>query len=348
MLRDPSVSGYQLVLQNEYGDGSKTIGVAILRLFRRLDGIRYENRIHEQVLPTLQAAGSRLGLRLAASEIVVLHDGYTDERMAERGKDARNDRLFRLQLADTPDDIYALYKYGDFLRRAPGRRPEALPILERAWDALRTHRLLPPGELPYAAEIGALLALELACREDFTRARGILAASLREHMPTPNLHYVAAGIAAHDGRHREAIAHYRACLGFAGQVLVVPIQEGITSYVALTGMAQAHLRLGERRRARELLARARELRPDLEVGALALSSLLLQEGNPGGALSVLSEHLQLAPDSAGACQQAAVILSRLGCREQAKLLGRRAARLLERAQLEAEAARAREFVASLE
>ncbi len=347
VIRNPAISGYQLVLQNEYGDGSKTVGVAILRLFRNLPGIRFQNRIHEQVLPTLQAEGSKLGLRLAPSDLVVLHDGYTDARMAERGKDARNDQLFKLQLQDTPDDIYALYKYGDFLRRVQDRRAAALPVLEHAWSALRAHPVLPAGELPYAAEIGALLALELACNEEFGRARTILAAAFRDYMPTPNLHYVAAGVAAHEQRPHDSIAHFRACLAFAGQVLVVPIQEGVTSYVALAGIAQAYLRLGDRRRAQELVAQARALRPDFEVTTLLMSNLFLQDGEPGRALSVLTEHLEHNPDCAGVCQQAAVILSRLGCVDQARSMGQRAVRLLDGAQLRTEAQRARQFVQSL-
>ncbi|MEZ5966920.1 MAG: glycosyltransferase [Planctomycetota bacterium] len=347
LLRDGQVAGYQLVLQNEYGDGTKTMGVAILRLFRNLPGIHYQNRIHEQVLPSLLAVAGPMGMRLAMSDLVVLHDGYVEERMRQRGKNERNDRLFKLQLQDAPDDVYSLYKYGDALRRMPGRRDEARVVLERAWDALRRQPQHLPGQLPYAGEIAALLALELGCQGDFTRARATVAQAFRDYMPTPNLHYIAAGIANHEGRHEEAIAHYRACFGYAGRVLVVPVQEGLTSYVSLTGMAQAYLRLGDHARARELLEAARAAHPDYEVTALALSSLYVQSDEPGLALQVLTKHLERNPDSAGACQQAAVILSRLGCVDQARALGQRAVKLLERAQLGNEAERTRELVASL-
>jgi len=346
LLRDARVAGYQLLLQNEYGDGTKTMGVAILRLFRRLEGIEFTNRIHEQVLPSLLVAAGQLGLRLATSDLVVLHDGYVEERMRERGKNERNDRLFQLQLADAPDDVYSLYKYGDALRRMPGRRAQAREVLERAWHALREQPPHLPGQLPYASEIAALLALECACDDDFARAKAILAQAFRAYMPTPNLHYVAAGIAARDGREREAIEHYRACLAYEGQVMVVPVQEGITSYVSLTGMAQCYLRLGDRQRAEEMLQQARLLQPDYELTTLALSTLHLQDGEPGRALRVLTAHLQQHPDSTGACQQAAVILARLGRLQHARRLGMRAVELLERAQLSREAERTRQLVAS--
>jgi predicted Zn-dependent protease len=112
-------------------------------------------------------------------------------------------------------------------------------------------------------------------------------------------------------------------------------------------MAQAYLRLGDAARAQELAAQARALRPDFEVTTLLMSNLFLQQGDVGRALTVLTEHLERNPDCAGVCQQAAVILARLGRAEQARSLGQRAVRLLDAAQLRAEAQRARQFVQSL-
>lgn len=348
LVRDPTISGYQLVLQNEFDRDVKSSGIAILRLFRNLPGLRFQNRIHEQVLPSLQAAAGPLGLRMASSTLVIHHDGYKDACIRSRNKNERNDRLFKLQIEDKPDDVYSLYKYGDFLRRLPERRADALTILERAWRALREHVPVTPGELPYAAEIAALLGLELSCVDRTEEARAVLDTALRDYMATPNLLYVAAGLANQTGRHHEAIAHYRACMGFADQVMTVPVQEGVTSYIALAGMGQAYLRLGERERARELFAAAHALKPTLEVNTLAMSNLHLQEGRVGDALQVLTEHLRQEPEAAGVCQQAAYILARTGCTDEARSMGQRAVRLLERAELRNDAVRMRQFVAALD
>jgi hypothetical protein len=80
-----------------------------------------------------------------------------------------------------------------------------------------------------------------------TRAREVLDVALRRFMPTPNLHYLSASLALTDGRCEDAITHYRRCLAYRGQVLVVPIQEGITSYVSLAGIAQCWLLRGDHR-----------------------------------------------------------------------------------------------------
>ena len=59
------------------------------------------------------------------------------------------------------------------------------------------------------------------------------------------------------------------------------------------------------------------------------------------------DHLSEHPDSAGACQQATIILGQLGMTDQARAMGERAVRLLEGQCLEIEARRMRETVAAL-
>jgi glycosyltransferase involved in cell wall biosynthesis len=132
----PEISGYHLVFHN-VSAGVKSQGVTMVRLFRRLDGVRFRNAIHEQVTPSLMRAGVELGLRLATSDIKVLHYGYGDEVMVSRAKNERNERLFRRQIEQHPDDVYSLYKYGDFLRRYGDRGEEAIELLQRALQVIQ-------------------------------------------------------------------------------------------------------------------------------------------------------------------------------------------------------------------
>ncbi|HEB54234.1 MAG TPA: glycosyltransferase family 2 protein, partial [bacterium] len=116
LVQDPTALGYHMRFINDYGDG-KTIGVMMVRLFRNLPGIAYQNVIHEQVTPSLQRIGGELGLTLRQCEVEVVHHGYSREVMDARSKNERNERLFLKQRELQPDDIYCAYKYGDFLRR---------------------------------------------------------------------------------------------------------------------------------------------------------------------------------------------------------------------------------------
>jgi tetratricopeptide (TPR) repeat protein len=346
LVERPEVLGYHLHFVNVYGHG-KTMGVMMVRLFRNLPGVRYQNVIHEQVTPSLQRLGAPLGLVLTAGDVEVEHHGYTAEVMDQRGKNERNERLFRKQLAQTPDDIYSHYKYGDFLRRVPGRNVDARRLLDRCLELILAGAPTLPRELPYAAEVAALCALEAARVGDNGRAREVLDVALRRFVPTPNLHYLAASLALAEGRADTAILHYRRCLAYRGQVLVVPIQEGITGHVSLCGIAQACLQRGEFDRAERLLQQAVAIEPSYEVAHLALSRLCVQRGDNRRALAVLTDFLAVHPDSPGACQQTTLLLQRLGQTAAARRMGRHAVQLLEARCLEHEAAAMNKILAAM-
>ncbi|MCA8949959.1 MAG: glycosyltransferase [Planctomycetes bacterium] len=346
LVESADVSGYHMRFTNLY-TGGKTIGVMMVRLFRNLPGIAYQNVIHEQVTPSLQREGSERGLVLSQADVEVEHHGYSDEIMDARGKNERNERLFRKQMAATPEDVYTHYKYGDFLRRVPGRGADARRLLERCLELILAGPPALPRGLPYASEVAALCALENARCGEMARAREILDIALRRFVPTPNLFYLSASLALSEGRGADAIAYYRRCLAYRGQVLVVPVQEGITSYVALTGIAQAWMLRKDFARARPLLEQAIEIHPAYEVAHLALSNLWLQQGDVQRALRVLTAFLAAHPDSPGTCQQITLILHRLGRTAEARRLGRHAVQMLEARALDHEAAQMDRFLAAI-
>lgn len=346
LCENATIGGFHLHFVNVYGHG-RTMGVMMVRLFRNLPGLHYQNIIHEQVTPSLQRACAERGLAIASGEVVIDHHGYSDEVMDQRGKNARNERLFKKQLAAHPEDIYSHYKYGDFLRRVPGRSAEAREELDRCLEMILAATPTAPRGLPFAGEVAALCALEAARMGDNGRARAVLDLALRRFLPTPNLHYISASLALAEGRAADAVAHYRRCLAYRGQVLVVPIQEGIASYVSLTGIAQAWLLLGDLGRAERLLQQAISLEPTYEVAHLALSKLRLQRGDAPGALAVMTAFLSKHPDSPGACQQTTLLLHRIGRRDEARRLGHHAVRLLKERALEHEAAAMSELLAAI-
>jgi glycosyltransferase involved in cell wall biosynthesis len=346
LVQDPAALGYHLRFVNVFGDG-KTLGVMMVRLFRNLPGIAYENVIHEQVTPSLQRLGTPLGLVLGSADVEVEHHGYAAAVMDSRGKNERNERLFCKQLAQTPNDVYVHYKYGDFLRRVPGRSADARRLLDRCLELMLAGSPSMPRGLPYAGEVAALCALEAARAGDHVRAGEVIDVALRRFIPTPNLHYLAAGLALAAGRCDDAIVHYRRCLAYHGQVLVVPIQEGITGHVSLAGIAQAWLQRGDLVRAQPMLERAIALEPSYEVAHLALSRLWLQRGDNTRAVQVLTNFLAKHPDAPGACQQLTLILQRLGQTAAAKRIGRHAVQLLEARALEHEAVAMNKLLAAM-
>lgn len=346
LVQNPAALGYHLRFTNNYGQG-KTIGVMMVRLFRNLPGMAYENIIHEQVTPSLQRIGGPMGLSLLSCEVEVEHHGYTDELMVDRSKNERNERLFLKQAELFPDDVYGHYKYGDFLRRVPGRTEDAKRLLDRCLELILDGEPTLPRSLPYAGEVAALCALEAERAGESKRAREVIDVALRRFVPTPNLHYLAASLAIADGDSDAAIHHYRRCMAYRGQVLVVPIQEGITSYVSIAGIAQAWLLRGDRDRAARLLKQAIAIEPSYEVAHLALSRLWLEANDSQRALSVLTDFLSGHPDSPGACQQTMLILHKLGRNDAARAMGQHTVRLLEARCLDREAAAVNDLLAKL-
>src|SRR5690606_5963704 len=148
LAQSATVSGYHLRLTNHYGNG-KTLGVMMVRFFRNLPGLSNSGVIHEPITPTLPRAVSQLILWPQSADVEVEHHGYTDEVMDQRGKNERNERLFLKQLAAHPDDVYAHYKYGDFLRRLPGRSADARRLLDRCLELILAGPPSLPRELPY-------------------------------------------------------------------------------------------------------------------------------------------------------------------------------------------------------
>jgi GT2 family glycosyltransferase/predicted Zn-dependent protease len=97
-----------------------------VRLFPNHPAVRWEYRIHEQILPAV----NRLGGRVRWTDVVIDHVGYQDPSV-RRGKLERNLRLLELDVADRPDDSFTLFNYGWTLLDL-GRTQEALGHLERS------------------------------------------------------------------------------------------------------------------------------------------------------------------------------------------------------------------------
>jgi GT2 family glycosyltransferase/Tfp pilus assembly protein PilF len=97
-----------------------------VRLFRNLPEVRWDYRIHEQILPAVNRAGGNVRW----ADVVIDHVGYQDAG-ARRGKLERNLRLLELDHAERPEDAFTLFNLGWTLLDL-GRGEEALAHLENA------------------------------------------------------------------------------------------------------------------------------------------------------------------------------------------------------------------------
>ncbi len=96
-IAHPKVDLWYLRVLNLFPGGKSGSEVRLARLYRRVPGMRYVGRIHEQLEHNLPAAV------VGHSQARILHRGYDPEVMRAKGKQARNTRLLDLALRESID-----------------------------------------------------------------------------------------------------------------------------------------------------------------------------------------------------------------------------------------------------
>lgn len=198
------------------------------RLFRKRPGVHFEGRLHEQVAPSIRAAGGRI----VRSAITITHLGYAEPNAA---KIDRNLRLLRLELAERPGNVLALFHLGLTLQSA-GQWRESLEPLERA---------LAADEAVLSSDLRALAWTKLAELHlhtgDWARAAAA-AEQATERDPTLVLARYALG------RARFELGEFdRAAELFGALVTAPPDALGMTLYRRLPALALALCQLRQRK-----------------------------------------------------------------------------------------------------
>jgi GT2 family glycosyltransferase/tetratricopeptide (TPR) repeat protein len=97
-----------------------------VRLFRNHPQLRWQHRVHEQILPAVRA----LGGAVRWTDIVIQHTGYTDPAFRRR-KLERDLRLLHLEEAEQPEHPFTLFNLGSVYLDL-GEPSRALPLLRRS------------------------------------------------------------------------------------------------------------------------------------------------------------------------------------------------------------------------
>jgi tetratricopeptide (TPR) repeat protein len=140
-----------------------------VRLFRNHPKIRWQFRVHEQILPAVREMGGEVRW----SDVVIHHAGYQDPALRRR-KLERDLRLLQLEDADTPDHPFTLFNLGSVFMEL-GRHAAALPLLQRSLQ--RSH--------PSDSIVRKLYALLVQCHRQLGQGSEALAACQagRGHYP---------------------------------------------------------------------------------------------------------------------------------------------------------------------
>ena len=117
--------GYMVRIESRVDSNAGKIFVNFFpRLFRNLEGIRFEGKVHEQVTPSIR----RMGLEIEISDIVIKHTGYALSGSGLRAKARRNADLLLKEAEERPGDALVLFHLG-----------EAYSMLEQYDDAVEAY-----------------------------------------------------------------------------------------------------------------------------------------------------------------------------------------------------------------
>lgn len=107
----PNVLGYVAQVRCPASDRDADVDVTVVdhvKLIRNDPRIRFEGRIHEQILPSIR----RLDGDVAWTDLFVVHSGVDHSPDAKRRKYDRDLRILHLDLLDRPDHPFVLFNLG--------------------------------------------------------------------------------------------------------------------------------------------------------------------------------------------------------------------------------------------
>jgi GT2 family glycosyltransferase/2-polyprenyl-3-methyl-5-hydroxy-6-metoxy-1,4-benzoquinol methylase/Tfp pilus assembly protein PilF len=278
----PAVLGYVMQVHcpgpGEEGQDDVTV-VDHVKLIRNLPALRFEGRIHEQILPALRRAGGET----AWTDVFVVHSGYDHSRAGQQRKLERDLRLLHRELQERPEHPFTLFNLGmtyadcgryleavEFLTRSLARSGPGESHLRKAY-ALLVHA---------RAQLGQPEAAWEACQQGL------------ERFPQDAELRFRKGILLHErGRLEEAVRAYQDLLQTAEERHFTSVDRGLRGFKARQNLALVYEDLGELARAEEQWRRVVEERPGYRPGWRGLGEVLLRQGQTQEALAVAGQLL---------------------------------------------------------
>ncbi len=199
-----------------------------VRLFPRRPEIRWEFRVHEQILPSVR----RAGIAVSWADVRIEHIGYSDASVRRR-KLERDTRLLQFELRDCPGHPFALFNLGSIYHET-GDDMAALDCLAQSLAASDPRDSI-------VRKIYSLVAKSHSRLGNPTAARATVATGRRLYPNDAELLYLDAGLSQDAGEMARAVQLYEELITGAD--------------AAHFGSVDEHLRGAKGRRTLELLLR---------------------------------------------------------------------------------------------
>jgi GT2 family glycosyltransferase/tetratricopeptide (TPR) repeat protein len=285
--REPPADVFGYVMQvhcpgiDEHGEPVPDMTVVDhVKLFRNRPDLRFDGRIHEQVLPAIRAAGGEV----AWTDIYVIHSGSDQSAAAQAVKRQRDLRLLELELANRPEHPFTLFNLG--MTHVHGSRfEEAIGYLERG--------IAQSG--PDEPHLRKAYALLMFARMKLGRHEEALATCRlgRAMFPRDTELRFREGVLLHElGRLAESRQAYLDVLNGSEERHFASVDQGLRGFKSRQNLAVLAADMGDlaeaERQWREVVREA----PRYRQGWRGLAETLARSGNIAAAYSVADQLVQ--------------------------------------------------------
>jgi glycosyltransferase involved in cell wall biosynthesis len=254
--------------------GGATTAVDQVRLFRNRRDVRWEYRIHEQILLSVR----RTRATVRSTDIVIAHSGYKDAELRDR-KLTRNTRLLELAHREQPTDPILAFNLAWVYHKA-GRAGDALPLLEHCRAVLSPRVSIVPKVYRLLGQTLDRLGRTSDAQIAFTTGRKLYPEDIE--------------LLLHHGLFLQRKKDYSGAETCFRRILALPpgtypvgLDLGLLGYKTRNALAELFLEQGRLAEAKEqwLMALAKE--PGFVPGRVGLATIALAQGQREEAAGLL-------------------------------------------------------------
>jgi GT2 family glycosyltransferase/tetratricopeptide (TPR) repeat protein len=249
-----------------------------IRLFRSHPDIRWQYRVHEQILPAIRQRGGAVRW----SEVVIRHTGYQDPAFRRQKLD-RDLRLLRLDHEEHPEDPFILFNLGSVYHEL-GKIQDALPFLQGSLE--RSH--------PVDSIVRKLFALIVQCHRQLAESEAALATCRagRRHYPEDAELLFQEGLLRREQADRAgAKACFRRLLESREAAHFASVDVGLHGYKARHNLAVIALEENQHAEAEAHWQAALREHPQFVPACIGLGEILLAQ-NRFEELTQVVQHLE--------------------------------------------------------
>jgi GT2 family glycosyltransferase/tetratricopeptide (TPR) repeat protein/2-polyprenyl-3-methyl-5-hydroxy-6-metoxy-1,4-benzoquinol methylase len=258
------------------GESDVTV-VDHVKLFRNRPALRFDGRIHEQIIPAIRAAGGDI----AWTDLFVVHSGSDHSPEGRRRKLDRDFKLLHLELRERPEHPFTLFNLGMTYADAGDYAVAASYLVRSIARAKETESQLRKA---YALLVGAYA--QLRRHEDAWRA---CQKGLSLFPEDAELRFREGNLLHDAGRLAEAAAAYRRVLAAREERHFSSVVRGLQGFLTRHHLALVCRDQGDLATAEAEWRRVVEEMPRYRPGWQGLGDVLVRQGRSAEALALAAQ-----------------------------------------------------------